>query len=49
VLASREGVQFAADRVDRLSDLHGRAGRRRLEQQMFEEVGGAGHAMTFVA
>ena len=49
VLASGERVQFAADRVDRLRDLHGRTGRRRLEQQMLEEVCGASHAMTFIA
>ena len=49
VLAGGERVQFTADGVDRLGDLHRRTRRRRLEQQMFEEVGGAGHAVTFVA
>jgi hypothetical protein len=49
VLACGERVQFTADGVDRLRDLHRRSSRRRLEQQMLEEVGGAGHAATFIA
>ena len=49
VLARGEGVQLSADGVDGLGDLDRRARRSRLEQKMFEEVGGAGHAMTFVA
>ena len=49
VLAGGERVQFTAHGVDRLGDLHRRPRRRRLEQQMLEEVGGAGHAMTFIA
>ena len=49
VLACGEGVELAADGVDCLSDLDRRTRRRRLEQQMFEEVGGAGHAVTLVA
>jgi hypothetical protein len=38
VLAVGEGVHLAADRVDRLGDLAGAAGRRALEHQVLEEV-----------
>jgi hypothetical protein len=49
VLAGGERVQLTAHRVDRLRDLHRRTRGRRLEQEMFEEVGGARHAVTLVA
>ena len=49
VLAGGESVQFTAHRVHGLGDLHRRTRRRRLEEQVLEEVGGAGHAATLVA
>src|SRR5690606_28190845 len=42
VLAAGEGVHLAPDRVDRLRDLPGRPRGRALEQQVLEEVRGAG-------
>jgi hypothetical protein len=49
VLARGERVQLTANGVDSLRDLDGRPRRRRLEQQVFEEVGGAGHAGSLIA
>ena len=49
VLAGGERVQFTAHGIHGLRDLNRRPGRRRLEQKVFQEVGGAGHALTFVA
>ena len=48
VLFGGERVQLAADGVHRLRDVHGRAGRGRLEQQMLQEMRGAGHGGTLV-
>ena len=49
VLLGGERVQLPTDGVHRLRDIHGRAGRGRLEQQMLEEVRGPGHRGTLVA
>jgi len=49
VFAGRERVQLTADRVHRLGDLHRAARRGGLEQQVLEEVRGAGDAGPFIA
>ncbi|CKR80392.1 Uncharacterised protein [Mycobacterium tuberculosis] len=49
VLLGGECVQFPAHRVHRLRNVHGRAGGRRLEQQMLKEVRRPGHRGAFVA
>ncbi len=48
VLLGGERVQLTTDRVDGLGDLHRGARRSRLEQQVFQEVRGAGHGRAFV-
>ena len=48
VLLGGEGVHLAAHGVDRLGDLGGRAGLGALEQQVLEEVRGAGHGRRLV-
>ena len=49
VLLGGERVELTADGIHRLRDLHGGASRRRLEQQMFQEVRGPGDRGAFVA
>ena len=49
VLSGGERVQLTADGVDGLRDLDRRARRRRLEQQVFQEVRGTGNAGPLVA
>ena len=49
VLLGGERVQLTADRVHRLGDLDRCASRGGLEQQVLQEVGGAGHGGTLVA
>jgi hypothetical protein len=48
VLLGGERVQLAADRIHRLRDVDSGARRGRLEQQVFQEVRGAGHGGTLV-
>jgi hypothetical protein len=48
VLLRREGVHVAADTVDRLGDVTGRASVRSLEQQVLEEVGDAAQRLRLV-
>ncbi len=48
VLLGGERVELAADGVDGLGDVDRGARRGRLEQQVLEEVRGAGHGRTFV-
>ena len=48
VFTGGEGVQLTTDGVDRLRDLHRRAVRRRLEQQVLQEVGRTGDGAAFV-
>src|SRR5262249_7594591 len=49
VLPGCERVQLTTDGVHGLGDLHRGTGRRRLEQQVFQEVRGTGHAVSLVA
>ncbi|GAB4673405.1 hypothetical protein MOKP104_09910 [Mycobacterium avium subsp. hominissuis] len=49
VFLGGERVQFSPDGVHRLRDVHRGAGGRGLEQQVLEEVRGAGHGGTLVA
>ena len=49
VLLGRKRVQLATDRIDCLRDTHCRARRRRLEQQVLEEVRGAGNCGSFIS
>ena len=49
VFLGGEGVELAADRIDRLSDILGRTGAGALEQHVLDEVGDAAALGRFVA
>ena len=48
VFLRREGVELAADRIDRLRDVLGRTRRRALEQHVLDEMGDAAALGGFV-
>ena len=49
VFLGGEGVELAADRVDRLGDVFGRPRRRALEEHVLDEMGDAAALGRFVA